>query len=52
MGSVDGCFNQAEYPDEPLISWLLLRFHGQRPCANDATNDFYEFPPLHGFPPS
>jgi hypothetical protein len=42
---------RAEYPDEPLIPWLL-RFRAQRPCANEATNDFYEFPPLHGFPPS
>src|SRR5215469_248858 len=39
----------AEHPDKPLISWLL-RFCGQRPCTNEATNDFYEFPPLHGFP--
>jgi hypothetical protein len=42
---------RAEYPDEPLIPWLL-RFRSQRPCANEATNDFYELPSLHGFPPS
>src|SRR5262249_36283960 len=33
------------------VAWLLC-FRGQRPRANEATNDFYEFPPLHGFPPS
>ena len=39
------------YPDQPLIPWLL-RFRSQRPYANQATSDFYEFPPLHGSPPS
>jgi hypothetical protein len=41
---------RAEYSDEPWFPWLL-RDRGQRPCANEATSDFDEFPPLHGFPP-
>jgi hypothetical protein len=41
---------RAQYSDEPLIPWLL-RVGDQWPCANEATNDFDEFPPLHGFPP-